>query len=104
MAEWFQRLYKRRFVRYGLPFLIVIVGGSYGLKYFAVVRYEFRKGKMITYEEGKKYGLQVKKKEDKPSLESEYLSLEQKDMDSWKNIRGPRPWEDSKSIQDEQRH
>lgn len=29
--------------------------------------------------------------------------LEEKNLENWKNIRGPRPWEDSKTIQEEQR-
>lgn len=29
--------------------------------------------------------------------------LKEKNLDEWKNIRGPRPWEDSRQYQEEQR-
>lgn len=29
--------------------------------------------------------------------------MKEKDLDSWKNIRGPRPWEDSRQYQEQQR-
>ncbi|XP_056282032.1 cytochrome c oxidase assembly protein COX16 homolog, mitochondrial isoform X3 [Pseudoliparis swirei] len=36
-------------------------------------------------------------------LEEQYEKMQQVDLDEWKNIRGPRPWEDSKEYQEEQR-
>lgn len=30
--------YKRKFFKYGLPFMLIIVGGSFGLKEFAQLR------------------------------------------------------------------
>uniref|UniRef100_A0A671Q9L0 Cytochrome c oxidase assembly protein COX16 homolog, mitochondrial n=1 Tax=Sinocyclocheilus anshuiensis TaxID=1608454 RepID=A0A671Q9L0_9TELE len=35
-------------------------------------------------------------------LQDEYEKLKDLDLDVWKNIRGPRPWEDSKEYQEEQ--
>ena len=29
--------------------------------------------------------------------------MQNEDIDSWENIRGPRPWEDSKIVQDKAR-
>lgn len=29
--------------------------------------------------------------------------LKEKNLDEWKNIRGPRPWEDSRQYQEQQR-
>ena len=29
--------------------------------------------------------------------------MQEVDIDNWQNIRGPRPWEDSKTVQDAQR-
>lgn len=29
--------------------------------------------------------------------------LKEKNLDDWKNIRGPRPWEDSRQYQEQQR-
>uniref|UniRef100_A0A8B9KCC7 Cytochrome c oxidase assembly protein COX16 homolog, mitochondrial n=1 Tax=Astyanax mexicanus TaxID=7994 RepID=A0A8B9KCC7_ASTMX len=36
-------------------------------------------------------------------LEEEYEKMKKVDLDNWKNIRGPRPWENSKEFQDQQR-
>lgn len=39
------------------------------------------------------------------SFVHEYIwqKLQEKNLDTWKNIRGPRPWEDSKEYQEQQR-
>lgn len=91
---------KSHFFRRGAPFLICVIAGSFALKQFATIRYDFRKGKKITNEEAAKYGLQ---KKEPRSLEELYEEHEKEDLDQWENIRGPRPWEDSKTVQDEQR-
>uniref|UniRef100_A0A668W607 Cytochrome c oxidase assembly protein COX16 homolog, mitochondrial n=1 Tax=Oreochromis aureus TaxID=47969 RepID=A0A668W607_OREAU len=36
-------------------------------------------------------------------LEEEYEKLKETNLDEWKNIRGPRPWEDSREYQEQQR-
>ncbi|XP_072222199.1 cytochrome c oxidase assembly protein COX16 homolog, mitochondrial isoform X3 [Leuresthes tenuis] len=36
-------------------------------------------------------------------LEEEYEKMQKVNLDEWKNIRGPRPWEDSKEYQEQQR-
>ncbi|KAG8560854.1 hypothetical protein GDO81_015159 [Engystomops pustulosus] len=64
-------------VRYGVPMLLLVIGGSFGLREFTQIRYDVQKLKNT--------------------------KLKQKNYDEWKNIRGPRPWEDSKSYQDNQR-
>lgn len=92
---------KNRFLRYGLPFITLLVGGSFGLQRFAELRYAVKKGRTLTNEEARELG--VLKKEEAPTLESEYASLKSKDLDTWQNIRGPRPWENSKEVQDTQR-
>ncbi|XP_064622371.1 cytochrome c oxidase assembly protein COX16 homolog, mitochondrial-like [Lineus longissimus] len=98
---WLRRQTKSRFVRFGLPFLTMIVGGSFGLKYFASLRYEFSRRKMITHEEADQYGVKMKK--EKSSIEDTYQKMKEEDIDTWQNVRGPRPWEDSKTIQAELR-
>lgn len=40
--------------------------------------------------------LGIKKK--KVTLEEEYEKIKQLDIDSWENIRGPRPWEEPQQI------
>ncbi|XP_069344527.1 cytochrome c oxidase assembly protein COX16 homolog, mitochondrial isoform X2 [Eulemur rufifrons] len=43
--------------------------------------------------------LEKKLKENKVSLESEYEKIKDSTFDDWKNIRGPRPWEDTDLLQ-----
>ncbi|CAK6975595.1 cytochrome c oxidase assembly protein COX16 homolog%2C mitochondrial [Scomber scombrus] len=70
-------LRRNKTLRYGVPMLLLVVGGSFGLREFTQIRYDAQK---------------IKKKK-----------LREKNMDEWKNIRGPRPWEDSKEYQEQQR-
>ncbi|XP_025105145.1 cytochrome c oxidase assembly protein COX16 homolog, mitochondrial-like [Pomacea canaliculata] len=100
LLTWFQRVSRQRFLRYGMPFLVCIVGGSFALKHFTSVRYDFRRTTRITNEEAKKFGVTLKNKE---TVEDVYEDLQKVDLDSWQNIRGPRPWEDSKTVQNLQK-
>ncbi|XP_060031545.1 cytochrome c oxidase assembly protein COX16 homolog, mitochondrial isoform X2 [Erinaceus europaeus] len=43
--------------------------------------------------------LEKKLKMSKVTLESEYEKIKDSAFDDWKNIRGPRPWEDSDFVQ-----
>ncbi|XP_038584681.1 cytochrome c oxidase assembly protein COX16 homolog, mitochondrial isoform X2 [Micropterus salmoides] len=36
-------------------------------------------------------------------LEEEYEKIKELNLEEWKNIRGPRPWEDSREYQEQQR-
>ncbi|XP_076442091.1 cytochrome c oxidase assembly protein COX16 homolog, mitochondrial-like [Babylonia areolata] len=103
IVDWYRQVTRRRFIRFGIPFVVCIVGGSFALKQFASVRYDFRKGKMITNKEAEQYGVKLKTDGAK-TIEDAYEELQEKDLDSWENIRGPRPWEDSKTVQDLQRN
>ncbi|KTG05513.1 hypothetical protein cypCar_00024658 [Cyprinus carpio] len=71
-----RKLQKNRTLKYGIPMLLLVVGGSFGLREFTQIRYDAQK---------------LKKKK-----------LKDLDLDGWKNIRGPRPWEDSKEQQQAQ--
>ncbi|KAM4013385.1 cytochrome c oxidase assembly protein COX16 homolog, mitochondrial isoform 1-T1 [Anomaloglossus baeobatrachus] len=116
-------------LRYGVPMLLLVIGGSFGLREFTQIRYDVQKLKNTV--DPSVAGV-IKNKDRNVTLESEYeidlLSymiaaprqgfsvlmkksrihpvdkrLKEKSFDEWKNIRGPRPWEDSKSYQDHQR-
>ncbi|XP_051878717.1 cytochrome c oxidase assembly protein COX16 homolog, mitochondrial isoform X1 [Pristis pectinata] len=109
-----------RTLRFGVPMLLLIIGGSFGLREFAQVRYDVQKVKRKVTQlintvlwEGDHIGnqsylmdpaleAQLKKNKDKITLESEYQKLPEPNSD-WVNIRGPRPWEDSKAAQEQQR-
>ncbi|XP_049765119.1 cytochrome c oxidase assembly protein COX16 homolog, mitochondrial [Schistocerca serialis cubense] len=84
---------KNKFLRYGLPFVTMVVVGSFGLKEFSEVRYKFRKFMPLKPEEVEKANIKMKKPGE-VTLESEYEKLKQIDIDNWQSIRGPRPWEE----------
>ncbi|KFO24215.1 Cytochrome c oxidase assembly protein COX16 like protein, mitochondrial [Fukomys damarensis] len=64
-------LRKNKTLRYGVPMLLLIVGGSFGLREFSQIRYD---------------AVKIKKIKDAT-------------FEDWKNIRGPRPWEDPDLLQ-----
>ncbi|XP_036431152.1 cytochrome c oxidase assembly protein COX16 homolog, mitochondrial [Colossoma macropomum] len=100
MWQQLRRVQRSRTARYGLPMLLLVVGGSFGLREFTQIRYDAQKIK-------KKLdpALEVRVNSQKQSviLEEEYEKLKELDLDGWRNIRGPRPWEDSKEFQNQQR-
>ncbi|KAK1339328.1 hypothetical protein QTO34_020011 [Cnephaeus nilssonii] len=85
-------LRKNKTLRYGVPMLLLVVGGSFGLREFSQIRYEAVKIKIDPE-------LEKKLKMNKVSLESEYEKIKDSAFDDWKNIRGPRPWEDPDLLQ-----
>ncbi|XP_051833656.1 cytochrome c oxidase assembly protein COX16 homolog, mitochondrial [Antechinus flavipes] len=85
-------LKKSKTLRYGVPMMVLIVGGSFGLREFSQIRYDAVKAKLDPeFEE--------KLRRNKVSLESEYEKIKDSTFDDWKNIRGPRPWEDPDLLQ-----
>ncbi|XP_071541052.1 cytochrome c oxidase assembly protein COX16 homolog, mitochondrial [Panulirus ornatus] len=91
---------KSRFVRYGVPFLALVVGGSFGLREFAQLRYDFRSGKRLTKEEAKEQGIEMKDQRE-VTLETEFEKIKTIDTGSWENVRGPRPWEEGNRLYEE---
>ncbi|XP_047650642.1 cytochrome c oxidase assembly protein COX16 homolog, mitochondrial [Phacochoerus africanus] len=83
---------KNKTLRYGVPMLLLVVGGSFGLREFSQIRYDAVKIKIDPE-------LEKKLKMNKVSLESEYEKIKDSTFDDWKNIRGPRPWEDPDLLQ-----
>ncbi|XP_063295606.1 cytochrome c oxidase assembly protein COX16 homolog, mitochondrial [Pelobates fuscus] len=96
-AIW-RNLKRNKTFRYGVPMMLLIVGGSFGLREFAQIRYDAQKHK-------RRIDPTLEKiiNKNPVSLESEYEKIKETKFEDWKNIRGPRPWEDSKSFQDQQR-
>ncbi|CAB1420151.1 unnamed protein product [Pleuronectes platessa] len=96
----FKLLQKNKTVRYGVPMLLLIVGGSFGLREFTQLRYDSQriKGKLDPSLEAK-----VNLEKQPVMLEEQYERIKEKDLDGWRNIRGPRPWEDSRDYQEQQR-
>lgn len=87
---------KYAFLKFGLPFLSVVVLGSFLLQSFTKTRYEKQKLKKtrMTQEEEE----QLMKKKKVLSIQEEYWRLEQKldELDQWEQVRVPRPNEDQK--------
>jgi len=82
---------KNKFFRFGLPFILLIVGGSFGLKEFSQIRYDYRKIKFVSPEELKKQGIEMKPR-GSITIETEYKKLiEQVNLDDYENKRIARP-------------
>lgn len=95
-----RKLQKNRTLKYGIPMLLLVVGGSFGLREFTQIRYDAQKLKKKL---DPALEARVNNKKQSAILQEEYEKLKDLDLDGWKNIRGPRPWEDSKEYQEEQR-
>lgn len=75
------------------PYLIALVGGSLLLSSITDTRYRLHRLK------GNDDDVYVPSN---PSDEPLYKSMVQsQDLEDWKNVRGPRPWEDSRAVQNE---
>ncbi|XP_047356688.1 cytochrome c oxidase assembly protein COX16 homolog, mitochondrial [Vespa velutina] len=85
-------LFRSKTFRYGLPFIILVVGGSFGLKEFTQIRYTYRQRRAY-YHEAKRIGIEVKKPGE-VTLESEFEKIKELDINNWKNVRISRPWEE----------
>jgi len=91
-AGWKRLFPKNRIFNFALPFFVLIIGGSFGMTYFSKIRYEHRAQKRLTPDEAKEFGVKMKKPEE-TSLENEFRRMQEVDIDTWENKRGPRPWE-----------
>lgn len=56
-------------LRYGVPFLTLIVGSTFVIKDLAQLRYDYRKVKNVAMDEAEKYG-QMRKKQEEDKGES----------------------------------
>ena len=85
------KLRRSKFLRFGLPFVSLLVLGSYGLSEFTsiVVKKREEKNRMLTAEEMLSF-----QKTTTVNVEEEYKRTNEKlDIEHWENKRGPRPWE-----------
>ncbi|CAI5695598.1 cytochrome c oxidase assembly protein COX16 homolog, mitochondrial [Oreochromis niloticus] len=93
-------LQKNKTLKYGVPMLLLVVGGSFGLREFTQIRYDSQK---IRKRLDPSLEAKVNIQRQPVILEEEYEKLKETNLDEWKNIRGPRPWEDSREYQEQQR-
>lgn len=47
-------------------------------------------------------GIKVKRSTEEITLESEYEKMKEMDIDSWEQVRGPRPWEENFETDDKE--
>lgn len=83
---------KRKHFWQFLPFMILVVGGTFFIQEFVSLKYKYPK--VTSYDlkvETKKRGIEMKKSR---TLEEEYKLIKTLDIDNWENVRIPRPWED----------
>ncbi|XP_068608443.1 cytochrome c oxidase assembly protein COX16 homolog, mitochondrial [Brachionichthys hirsutus] len=93
-------LHRSKTLKYGLPMLILIVGGSFGLREFTQIRYDEQR---IKKRLDPTLEARVNVRKQSIVLEEEYEKMKDQSLDDWKNIRGPRPWEESREYQKQQR-
>ena len=97
---------QNKFLRNFIPFAVLVFGSYIGLTQFRKLNYKFRKNDNLNVfqEQLTRVGMdkddyQAKKT---PSLHDEYEKVMEKiDLDKWKNIRAPRPGENSREVQNE---
>ncbi|MBN3311924.1 COX16 protein, partial [Atractosteus spatula] len=97
-SSW-EALKKSKTARFGIPMLLLVVGGSFGLREFTQIRYDAQKLKKKLDPE---LEARIKAQKNPVTLENEYERLRSINLDEWQNIRGPRPWEDSREYQQQQ--
>jgi len=83
----------KRFLKLGIPFFALVVGGSIVLRQFSQVRYDHRAQKPLDREEAAEMGIKMKPASE-VTIEKQFKKLQEMDIDTWDNKRGPRPWED----------
>ncbi|CAL7945754.1 unnamed protein product [Xylocopa violacea] len=87
-----RQFFQSKFFRHFLPFITLVLGGSFFVQEFAQLKYKYRN--IVSYDlraEAKKQGIQMKKP---TTLEEEYEKIKTLDIDNWENVRIPRPWEE----------
>ncbi|KAM8833830.1 cytochrome c oxidase assembly protein COX16 homolog, mitochondrial [Synchiropus picturatus] len=93
-------LRKNKTIKYGVPMLLLVVGGSFGLREFTQIRYDAQK---IRRKLDPSLEAKIDVQKQPVILQEEYEKMKKVNLDEWRNIRGPRPWEDSREHQDQQR-
>eukprot|EP00038_Savillea_parva_P009142 m.181521 g.181521 ORF g.181521 m.181521 type:complete len:99 (-) comp15295_c0_seq1:188-484(-) len=93
-----QRAWRSKFVQYGVPMVLLMVGASVGLREVAAFRIESRedRARQMSVEE---IDRMTNMKRRKFSMETEYQRLQEHvDINSWENKRVPRPGESTRDL------
>ncbi|XP_015586875.1 cytochrome c oxidase assembly protein COX16 homolog, mitochondrial isoform X2 [Cephus cinctus] len=87
------KFFQKKLVKLGVPFMVLILGGSFGLREFTELKYKYSNVEGYSVrDEASKHGINIKKREE-VTLESEFEKVQNVDIENWENVRGPRPWE-----------
>lgn len=87
---------RRPFLYFGLPFMFILVTGSFALSNITQTRYDLRNSKVQSL--SKEEELKMNKNRKRVDIREEYFRLKAKDgeLDEWENKRVPRlPGEES---------
>jgi len=103
MFQSFQRILQNRHLKFGVPFIGLLVGASFALTEVTSFRYEFRKTKRWEEEDVNALKNQGVIKRDPNELTLEILGEEiieknQDSLENYENLRIPRPWEDQTEV------
>uniref|UniRef100_A0A914WYT4 peptidyl-tRNA hydrolase n=1 Tax=Plectus sambesii TaxID=2011161 RepID=A0A914WYT4_9BILA len=96
---------RMKFWTVGLPFLVTLGVGAYGLHFFQENRYIYSNVKktskraVFLKEDVKSQGIEVIPQKSLPEIYQVYR--ETTDFDNWENVRGPRPFEDNSEYLDQ---
>merc|ERR1712109_416955 len=88
MKSLFQKLLQNRHLKYGVPFIGLLVGSSFALTNVTSFRYEFRKTKGLSADE-------IENLKDKGVFKRDPNELT---LENYENLRIPRPWEDETKV------
>ncbi|KAF7988079.1 hypothetical protein HCN44_007573 [Aphidius gifuensis] len=87
-----ENFFKKKSVKYFIPFVLFVVGGSIGLREFTSLRYQYRN--TLSFNDKLKHsGVEINKPED-VSLEKVYDKVKEIDTTNWENVRITRPWKE----------
>ncbi|ORX51183.1 hypothetical protein DM01DRAFT_1084991 [Hesseltinella vesiculosa] len=84
-----QRIRQHPFLLFGLPFIVVVVGASFGLSQLTQTKFDHRdmRHKKVEKEEA----LGIGKDRRKLSIQEEYWRLQAKTEEDWEQVRIERP-------------
>lgn len=90
-ASTFNKLMRRNPALFGIPFVCLIVGGSFGLSNLTQIRYDIhdQRTRKVSGQEEQQLASKKKRKFD---IREEYFRLqEEEDKNDWEPVRVPRP-------------
>ncbi|CAE6529497.1 unnamed protein product [Rhizoctonia solani] len=88
-ADNIGRILKKHPSYFGLPFILLMVGGSFALSTFTQTRYDLHEKKVSQV--SKEEELHMSKNRRHVDIREEYFRLQAQDDEDWEPVRVPRP-------------